>query len=245
MKTLKDKKLLVLISSIIVLVLILVGILIGCRANKPSESEKEPIDIETIIVEDEKKEEKNEEKQVVLEDKKEDSKKESKEETDKTEEVPEKGTTQKNNSEETTKPNTSTPNKTPDNKTPTSTHTHTWISVYKTVTHPAETKQVWVVDKAAYTEEVPVYETKYVNVCNEATCAIAFYGWTQDEASAHVKAHMLVGEQGGYHKEYRDILVGHKTVTHPEEGHYNTVVVKEAYTEEVLSGYKCSCGATK
>jgi len=34
-------------------------------------------------------------------------------------------------------------------------------------------------------------------------------------------------------------------IHHDEEGHYETVTVTEAYDEQKLVGYKCSCGETK
>lgn len=53
----------------------------------------------------------------------------------------------------------------------------TWHeAVYKDVYHPAETKQVWVIDKAAYEKEEVVYKEVGFNVCN--TCNKVFdYEW--------------------------------------------------------------------
>ena len=141
-------------------------------------------------------------------------------------------------------PSEKTPSSNAEQKKETSSsHSHKWTEVYQTVTHNAETKQVWVVDKAAYTEEVPVYESKAVSICN--ACGEILSGKGDVYIGEHIKAHMLAGESGGHHKELRDILTGFETVTHPEEGHYETTIIKEAYTETILTGYKCSCGATK
>lgn len=99
---------------------------------------------------------------------------------------------------------------------------------YKYVNHPAETKQVWVVDQAAYSYEEPVYEEQWRAYCN---------GCGEDITnclSSHQKQHALKGEVSNYHTEPKQIQVGTKTVNVPEEGHYETQVVKEAWTEKVL-----------
>ena len=101
----------------------------------------------------------------------------------------------------------------------------TWHeAVYKTVNHPAETKKVKVVDQEAYSYEEPVYEWRtFCNVCG------ADITTTCDE---HMRAHMIAREGGRYHDDY--VQVGTKTVNVPEQSHYETVVVKEAWTEKVL-----------
>lgn len=101
-------------------------------------------------------------------------------------------------------------------------------AVYKTVNHPAETKKVWVVDKAAYTYEEPVYEEHDRTICNTCGADIT------DCLTAHGKAHVLNGENASYHNEWIEIQVGTKTVTVPEQGHWETKVVKAAWTEKVL-----------
>ena len=103
----------------------------------------------------------------------------------------------------------------------------TWHeAVYKYVNHPAETKQVWVVDKEAYTYEEPVYEWKYRTICN----------WCGADITDNIDQHAYDTnfEHGNYHNEKVQVQVGTKTVTVPEEGHYETKVVKEAWTEKVL-----------
>ena len=97
-------------------------------------------------------------------------------------------------------------------------------AVYKTVNHPAETKQVKVVDQEAYSYEEPVYEWRtFCNVCGADITENCF---------PHIKQHMLANEGGRYHDDY--VQVGTKTVNVPEKSHYETVVVKEAWTEKVL-----------
>lgn len=81
-----------------------------------------------------------------------------------------------------------------------------------------ETKQVWVEDRAAWTEQVPIYSTREVSICN--VCGADITGNT----SAHSKTHMLAGEGSGHHSEVRQTVTGYNTVNHPAEGHYETRV---------------------
>lgn len=82
-----------------------------------------------------------------------------------------------------------------------------------------DTEQVWVVDKAAWTESVPIYDTVEVSVCN--ICGTDITG----NASAHAKEHMKAGEGSGHHSEVRREITGYNTVSHKEEGHWETKVV--------------------
>lgn len=82
-----------------------------------------------------------------------------------------------------------------------------------------DTQQVWVEDRAAWTEQVPVYSSKEVSICN--VCGQDITGNT----SAHAKAHMLAGEGSGHHSEVKKTVTGYNTVNHPAEGHYETKVV--------------------
>lgn len=48
------------------------------------------------------------------------------------------------------------------------------------------------------------------------------------------------GGTGSYHNEFINVQVGTKTISVPEEGHWETQTVKETWTEQVLvreSGY--------
>lgn len=82
-----------------------------------------------------------------------------------------------------------------------------------------DTEQVWVEDRAAWSEQVPVYGTKEVSICN--ICGQDITGNT----SVHGKAHMLAGEGSGHHSEVRQVVTGYNTVSHPAEGHWETRVV--------------------
>ena len=98
----------------------------------------------------------------------------------------------------------------------------------KVVNHPAETKEVKVVDKEAYTYEEPVYEYQYRAICKNCGADIT------DNTTAHNKQHALNGEVGGWYTDRIKIQTGTKTVTVPEQSHYETVVVKEAWSETVV-----------
>lgn len=105
----------------------------------------------------------------------------------------------------------------------------TWHeAVYKTVNHPAEIKKVWVVDKKAYSYEEPVYEMHDRTICNNCGADIT------DNVGDHMYNHLVNGEKKGYHNEWVEVQVGTKTVNVPEEGHWETKVIKEAWTEKVL-----------
>lgn len=99
-----------------------------------------------------------------------------------------------------------------DNSTapPQSTSQKTWVE---------ETERVWVVDKEAWAESVPIYSTIEISVCN--ICGTDITGNT----SAHAKAHMKAGEGSGHHSETRQKIIGYNTVSHKEEGHWEAKVV--------------------
>lgn len=101
-------------------------------------------------------------------------------------------------------------------------------AVYKTVHHEAVTEQVWVVDEAAYSYEEPVYEIQNRTICN--TCGADITGNT----NAHGKSHMLNDENFSYSIKPIEVQSGTKTVNVPEQGHYETKTIKEAYDEKVL-----------
>lgn len=82
-----------------------------------------------------------------------------------------------------------------------------------------ETERVWVVDREAWTESVPIYGTIEISVCN--ICGTDITGNT----SAHAKEHMKAGEGSGHHSEVRRDITGYGTVIHAEEGHWETRII--------------------
>ena len=73
-----------------------------------------------------------------------------------------------------------------------------------------------------------MYETHGRTICNTCGADIT------ENVGDHGYNHMINGENASYHDEWREVQVGTKKVTVPEEGHYETQTVKEAWTEKVL-----------
>ncbi len=96
-------------------------------------------------------------------------------------------------------------------------------AVYKTVEHPAETQQVWVVDKEAQTVDSPIYEDKEVVICDVCGADI----------TSSIESHQH-DDGFTYHTEIQSVIVDYENVEIPEQGHYETVVVKEAWIEKIL-----------
>ena len=131
--------------------------------------------------------------------------------------------------------NNSSSSKTTNNNQSSTTDPHagkTWHEAeYKYIKHPAETKEVWVVDKEAYSYEEPIYEKQSSYECY--ACGQVF---SPSELKAHGHYHAEIGdfENFSYHTVLVDVQVGTKTIEVPEEGHWETKVIKEAWTEKVL-----------
>lgn len=118
-------------------------------------------------------------------------------------------------------------------------HTHSWETQTTVKYHPATGHNEQVLVKDAWTETIPIYETVAIEVCN--TCGADITSNPRE----HIKQHMLAGEGGSAHTEYVQKQTGTETVTHPAE--YTTKWIEDspAWSEEVVTGYICSCGATK
>lgn len=114
-------------------------------------------------------------------------------------------------------------------------HTHNWEPVYKEVDNGHYEK---VLVKAAWTEEVVKQKKVGAEICKG--CGHAMF--TMDEVISHSKSASLAGryECGSWYSGYviQDYTV---TVEHPAE--YADQWVPKI--EKVVTGYKCSCGATK
>lgn len=99
--------------------------------------------------------------------------------------------------------------------------------------HPAVTKKhdrEWIVTG---THEEPVYETRWVNVCND--CGMVMKDADQEEE--HLTWEVDHGGRGSYHAEKQKIKVGTKTV---EDGYWKeayTEVVSKAWTETITPAY--------
>lgn len=183
--------------------------------------------------------EKKDEQEVKQEEKKE----EKKEETAKAD------TSNKSDSSESKKNNTASTSNSSSNKNNSSSssskpteYTHNWVAQYKTVNVPEKGHNEQVLVQAAYDEQVPITEMKAFDICS--TCGAEL---TSATASAHVKNHMMNGEdKGGWHTEWREVVTGYNTVHHEAVYETRYVVDSPATTKQELTGYKCSsCGKTK
>ena len=119
-------------------------------------------------------------------------------------------------------------------------HKHDWVAQYTTVNVPEKEHNEQVLVQAAYDEQVPITEMREYSICS--TCGADITGNT----SAHMKAHMLNGENGNFHSEWREVVTGYNTVHHEAVYETRYVVDSPATTKQELTGYKCSgCGKTR
>lgn len=119
-------------------------------------------------------------------------------------------------------------------------HKHEWVAQYKTVNVPEKGHNEQVLVQAAYDEQVPITEMQEFSICT--TCGADITGNT----SAHMKAHVLNGENGNFRSEWREVVTGYKTVHHDAVYETRYIVDSPATTKQELTGYKCSgCGKTK
>ena len=109
-------------------------------------------------------------------------------------------------------------------------HQHSWQPLYKTVHHDAVGHYENVLVQDAWDE--PVYEWK--EICR--TCGAWFN--TADEVGIH-----CVFEHGGGSYYAGEVQVD--TIHHDAVYENRFIEEKAAYDEQVLTGYSCSCGATK
>lgn len=121
-------------------------------------------------------------------------------------------------------------------------HTHNWVAQYKTVNVPEKGHNEQVLVQAAYDEQVPITEMKAHDICSSCGADL-----TGTDISSHVYQHMINGDdKGGHYTEWRETVVGYKTVHHDAVYETKYVVDSPATTKQELTGYKCSgCGKTR
>ena len=121
-------------------------------------------------------------------------------------------------------------------------HTHNWIAQYKTVNVPEQGHNEQVLVQAAYDEQVPITEMRAHDICNQCGADL-----TGTDIPAHMEnSYLNGGNCGGHHTEWRETVVGYKTVHHDAVYETRYVVDSPATTKQELTGYKCSsCGKTK
>ena len=119
-------------------------------------------------------------------------------------------------------------------------HKHDWVAQYKTVNVPEKGRNEQVLVQAAYDEQIPMTEMKAYSICNQ--CGADITGF----AVSHNDQHLSNYEPGGYHTEWRETVVGYKTVHHDAVYETRYVVDSPATTKQELTGYRCSgCGKTR
>ena len=145
----------------------------------------------------------------------------------------------KNNTGSSSKPSNN--NSSNSNNSKPAEHTHNWVAQYKTVNVPEKGHNEQVLVQAAYDEQVPITEMQEFSICNDCGADITGNAW------AHVKDHMINDTgNGGYHSEWREVVIGYNVVHHDAVYETRYVVDSPATTKQELTGYKCSsCGKTK
>lgn len=142
----------------------------------------------------------------------------------------------KNNSSS-SKPSNSSNSSNSNNSKPAE-HKHEWVAQYKTVTVPEKGHNEQVLVQAAYDEQVPVTEMKEICVGNQSGLQI----------NGDPNEYLLNNSNGdsGWHSEWRETVVGYKTIHHDAVYETKYVVDSPATTKQELVGYKCSgCGKTR
>lgn len=148
---------------------------------------------------------------------------------------------------------------------PSTEHQHTWMpvteiihheAVYDNIHHPAVTETVWLEDVPAYDE---LYEEKRLvgvhDFCKGCGIDLTTSGMSFEEYQEHERQHLLNDDDASYYSKpvYEYVT---ETIHHEAEGHYEdrvvreafdeSVLVSEAWDEEVITGYICGeCGEVK
>ena len=205
---------------------------------------------ETEVKQEEKKEEKKEETAKADTSNKSNSSESKKNNTASTNSSSNKNNSSSNSSKPSSKPSnsgnnsgTSKPsNNNSSNSSKPAEHTHNWVAQYKTVTVPEQGHNEQVLVQAAYDEQVPITEMRAHDICNQCGADL-----TGTDIPAHMEnSYLNGGNCGGHHTEWRETVVGYKTVHHDAVYETRYVVDSPATTKQELTGYKCSgCGKTK
>ena len=114
-------------------------------------------------------------------------------------------------------------------------HTHEWMAVREIVHHEAVTEEVKVIDRPG-TEghfEGGSYPVMVCRCGEEFTTAEAYYAHSNELGLGH----------GGFTDGIRSNQVWVEGT--PEVSHYETAVVQDAWDEQIITGYRCSCGAVQ
>ncbi len=125
-------------------------------------------------------------------------------------------------------------------------HTCSWQAVYDTVHHDAVYETKWVdTSHEVVIQEAWVEPSKVVEVCVCHGCGHRSY--TGEDTINHQKQYIGIHDVAFYTTHELIPSVEHPAITEwVQEGHWEDVLIKPAWSEQVLVGYKCSeCGKTK
>ena len=120
---------------------------------------------------------------------------------------------------------------------PAPSHSHAWVEISETVHHDAVTEQRKVVEQEA-TEGHYEGGSYSVVICR---CGAEFS--SADAFLSHQRSAGDIEQHGGYTTSVRSDQVWVEGT--PEVFHYETETVREAWDEQVITGYRCACGAVK
>ena len=119
-------------------------------------------------------------------------------------------------------------------------HQHDWKTEYKTVHHEAQYRNEPVYEDQIVYEDRPVYKWQAYWTCNG--CGQRF------NSENDVLEHVLLECGTGYTPHEEKVQTGTEQVqvgTNRVQVGTNPVLVKDAWDEQVKTGYTCSCGARK
>ena len=113
-------------------------------------------------------------------------------------------------------------------------HTHEWQPIYTTVHHDAVTHQ----------EQVKVGENPIMEDHMICDCGVDLTAMGYDAAIAHGYDNEHFGSYSQLVQVGTEPIYETQIIT-DQEAYDEQVLVQNAYDEQVISGYSCSCGATK
>lgn len=103
---------------------------------------------------------------------------------------------------------------------------------YKTVYKDAEFEDVTIIDKEAYTYEIPAYKTIEVAICKGCGCRVDTM--TDEELDEHSINHMLNHEPGGYYSALIKVENGTRTEQAPAVTHTDKKLIKPESNKRIL-----------
>lgn len=123
----------------------------------------------------------------------------------------------------------------------TTSHTHNYKAIYKTVTVPEQGHYETIIKTPAWTEEKPIME----NVRYYYFPADGYKAYTQDEVGNHTAYLLDQGKSSQYVGKYEYVQTGTETINHPAVTEQIWIVDSPASTRQEVAYYQCSCGAFK